>query len=37
MENGPFIHGLPIKNGGFPLAIAMLVYQRVIDMTNNIE
>ena len=27
MENGPFIDGLPIKNGDF--SVAMLVYQRV--------
>jgi len=28
MENGPFIGDLPIKDGGF--SIAMLVYQRGI-------
>ena len=34
MENGPFIDGLPIKNGDFPFSMAMLNDQRVYGKTH---
>ena len=34
MENSPFIDGLPIKNGDFPISF-LYVYQRVISMILN--
>ena len=36
MENDPFIDGLPIKSGDFPVR-KLLVYQRVYHLKNPMQ